>query len=55
VVVRGLYRHIIWQDDSFAGTDRLGLLIGEVVPIENDRDFAAQTGFFSPFSKTVMK
>lgn len=40
-----LYRHIIWQDDSFAGTDRLGLLIGAIVPTENDRDFAAQAGF----------
>ena len=40
-----LYRHIVWQDDSPSGTDRLGLLGGVVVPTENDRDTAVQAGF----------
>lgn len=40
-----LYRHIVWQQDSKSGTDRLGLLGGVIVPTENDRDAAVQAGF----------
>jgi len=40
-----LYRHIVWQQDSLSGTDRLGLLGGVIVPTENDRDAAVQAGF----------
>ena len=43
--VSTLYRHIIWQEDSAAGTDRLGLLGGVIVPTESDRDAAVQAGF----------
>jgi hypothetical protein len=43
--VSALYRHIIWQEDSFSGTDRFGLLGGTIIPTESDRDAAAQTGF----------
>jgi hypothetical protein len=40
-----LYRHIVWQQDTFSGTDRLGLLGGVIIPIENTRDPALQAGF----------
>lgn len=40
-----LYRHIMWQEDSFSGTNRLGFLGGVVVPTDNDRDSATQAGF----------
>jgi hypothetical protein len=40
-----LYRHIVWQQDTLSGTDRLGLLGGVIVPTENDRDAAIQAGF----------
>lgn len=40
-----LYRHIAWKNDSFMGTDRLGILAGLIVPTENDRDAAVQAGF----------
>jgi len=40
-----LYRHIIWQEDSFSGTNRLGLLGGVIIPTDDDRDGAAQAGF----------
>ncbi|RKZ79573.1 MAG: hypothetical protein DRQ35_03975, partial [Gammaproteobacteria bacterium] len=43
--VSALYRHIVWQQDRFSGTDRLGLLGGVVIPTENDRDPAVQAGF----------
>ncbi len=40
-----LYRQILWQEDSFSGTNRLGVLTGAVVPSDNDRgDAAAQAG-----------
>jgi len=39
-----LYRHIMWQEDSFSGTNRLGFLGGVVVPTDNDRDRATQAG-----------
>lgn len=40
-----LYRHITWQDDTFTGTRRLGLLAGAVIPTESGRDPALQAGF----------
>ena len=40
-----LYRHIVWQQDSLLGTERLGLLGGVIVPTENERDAAIQAGF----------
>ena len=42
--VGALYRHIVRQADSAAGTDRLGLLGGVVVPTDSDRDEAVQAG-----------
>ncbi len=39
-----LYRHIAWQRDSFAGTRRLGLLVGALAPAQSDSDSAAQFG-----------
>ncbi len=39
-----LYRHIAWQEDSFAGTRRLGLLLGAVVPSQAAIDSATQLG-----------
>jgi len=43
--VSALYRHIVWQQDSFSGTDRLGLLGGAIVPTVSNRDAAVQAGF----------
>ncbi len=40
-----LYRHIVSQEDSPSGTDRLGLLGGVIVPTESDRETAVQAGF----------
>ena len=40
-----MYRHIVWQQDSLEGTNRLGLLGGAVVPTESDREAAIQAGF----------
>ncbi|EGQ9230982.1 hypothetical protein F0224_11340 [Vibrio coralliilyticus] len=40
-----LYRHILWQQDRRSGTSRLGLLGGAIIPTENGRDGAFQTGF----------
>jgi len=40
-----LYRLIIWQLDTFVGTNRLGLLSGVIIPTDKDRDVAAQAGF----------
>ena len=40
-----LYRHIIWQDDTFSGTTRLGILAGAIIPTEQDREVAFQAGF----------
>jgi len=40
-----LYRHIVRQQDSFSGTDRLGLLGGVIVPTASNRDAAIQAGF----------
>ncbi len=39
-----LYRHIAWQRDSFAGTRRLGLLVGALASSQSDDDPAAQIG-----------
>jgi hypothetical protein len=39
-----LYRHIVWQEDRLSGTNRLGLLGGIIIPVDNNRAFAAQTG-----------
>ncbi|MDQ7017125.1 MAG: hypothetical protein Q9N68_12185 [Gammaproteobacteria bacterium] len=39
-----LYRHILWQQDHFNGTDRLALLGGAVFPTETERDTALQAG-----------
>jgi hypothetical protein len=43
--VSALYRHIVWQEDSPSGTDRLGFLGGAIIPTKNDRDAAIQAGF----------
>ncbi len=43
--ISALYRHIIWRDDQFSGTSRLGLLGGAIIPTEGDRDAALQAGF----------
>jgi len=43
--VSALYRHIVWQQDSFSGTDRLGLPGGAIVPTVSNRDAAVQAGF----------
>ena len=40
-----LYRHIVWQEDSLSGTNRLGFLGGAIIPTDDDRDGAAQAGF----------
>lgn len=40
-----LYRHILWQQDRWSGTRRLGLLGGATIPTESDRDGALQAGF----------
>ena len=40
-----LYRHTIMQNDSENGTNRLALLGGFVIPTDNNREVAAQTGF----------
>jgi hypothetical protein len=39
-----LYRHISWREDSFTGTNRLGLLIGALLPSQSGNDAAAQAG-----------
>ena len=49
--VSALYRHIVWQKDSLAGTKRLGLLSGAVIPSHNKRDAAAQVGFVYTYFK----
>ena len=46
-----LYRHIIWQDDTSAGTRRLGLLGGVVIPTEGGRDARLQAGAVATFYK----
>ncbi|MCF6299863.1 MAG: hypothetical protein L3J52_01905 [Proteobacteria bacterium] len=40
-----LYRHILWQDDAFSGTNRLAFLGGMIVPGNKDRDAGTQAGF----------
>lgn len=40
-----LYRHTMFQKDTFSGTNRLGFLGGVIVPTDDDRDAAAQAGF----------
>ncbi len=44
-----LYRHIVWQVDDEAGTSRLGLLGGVVVPTDSDRDLRVQAGVVATF------
>ena len=45
-----LYRHIVWQQDYFQGTDRLGLLAGVLIPGQDNSDTALQGGLvFSRF------
>ncbi len=39
-----LYRHISWREDPREGTDRLGLLIGTLLPTQTESDSALQTG-----------
>lgn len=46
-----LYRLTVLQDDFFAGTSRLALLAGAIVPGDNDRDPAIQAGFVYTFFK----
>ena len=44
-----LYRHIIRQVDDDAGTSRIGLLGGAVVPTDNGRDARVQAGVVATF------
>jgi hypothetical protein len=44
-----LYRHIVWQDDSIAGTRRLGLLGGLVIPTKSERETRIQLGAVATF------
>jgi hypothetical protein len=44
-----LYRHIIWQDDTIAGTRRLGLLGGMVIPTGGSHDAHIQAGVVATF------
>ncbi len=46
-----LYRHIVWQKDTFSGTKRLGLLGGAVFPTDEKRDGAFQAGFVYTYFK----
>ena len=43
--ISALYRQITYQKDRASGTDRLGLLVGAVIPTQSQRDSAVQTGF----------
>jgi len=43
--VTALYRNIVFQNDQFDSTLRLGLLGGFVFPTDSDRDAALQLGF----------
>lgn len=44
-----LYRHTVWQVDDDAGTSRLALLGGGVVPTDSDRDGRLQAGAVATF------
>ncbi len=44
-----LYRHTVWQVDDTAGTSRLGLLGGGLVPTDSDRDGRLQVGAVATF------
>ncbi len=46
-----LYRHTVWQVDDAAGTRRLALLGGAVVPTISDRDGRLQAGAVATFSR----
>lgn len=39
-----LYRHIVWREDYLEGTDRLGLLLGALLPSQSENDSAVQAG-----------
>lgn len=39
-----LYRHIVWRTDYREGTDRLGLLLGALLPSQSENDPATQAG-----------
>lgn len=39
-----LYRHIVSREDFFAGTNRLGLLVGVLAPAQSSQDSALQAG-----------
>jgi hypothetical protein len=39
-----LYRHISWREDKLDGTDRLGLLMGALLPSQADDNSAVQAG-----------
>lgn len=39
-----LYRHIVWRKDYLEGTDRLGLLLGTLLPSQSENDSAVQAG-----------
>jgi len=39
-----LYRHTLWQQDSFSGTTRLAFLGGAIIPTTDERDTALQAG-----------
>lgn len=40
-----LYRHLVFQQDSWGGTNRFGLLGGALIPTEQDNESAVQSGF----------
>lgn len=44
-----LYRHIVWRVDDDAGTSRLGLLGGAILPTESSRDGQIQAGAVATF------
>jgi len=46
-----LYRHIVWQKDTFSGTKRFGFLGGVIIPTDSERDAAVQAGFVYTYFK----
>jgi hypothetical protein len=47
-----LYRHIGWREDNRDGTNRLGLLIGALLPSQTDDSSAVQAGLVFTHYKT---
>lgn len=47
-----MYRHIVWQDDEFSGTNRLGILGGIIIPENDDQRITSQVGMvFTHFNQ----